>query len=357
MSENAAEGHLVGIDLARVVAILLVVLQHVLFFGGLPNEGGVLTRIQMRVLEALSQCCVDLFGLISGYVAYRSARWNLRRFSSLWLQVWFTGLIALSVAHLCFGAPVAKGDLLQALFPLWGDEYWYFTGYSVVFVLAPLLNRLPRLPIVLVSLALACGITVLPGGVEVLPLDKGYSAAWLVILFVFGAFLREHEHRLLRSPTRCFAIAGAALVTTVAQRLAMSSCPWLRTLFRDEWTLFYYTSPTTLCLAVFLLLGLVRLKIAPGRTARVVSLLAPCAFGVYLLHVQPVVFNHVWRGSFAWLGRVPTLGFSFAAVAACVGVYALLGGVEMMRRRLAALLRRIISGACKSDNKKLVLSA
>lgn len=67
----------VGVDAARILAILLVVFQHILFLGGLENDGGALRRFSARFLEATSQCCVDLFGLISGYMGCRTAKWHL----------------------------------------------------------------------------------------------------------------------------------------------------------------------------------------------------------------------------------------------------------------------------------------
>ena len=139
-----------GLDLARNLAVLLVIVQHLVFLGGLSNDGmGSLHKFQARLLEAASQSCVDLFGLLSGYLGVATLGWKWRKFGKLWLQVWSTGILLLggctAVGWLCpnafAGHLPTRADWLTAAFPLLCDEYWYFTGYLFVFLFAPPLNR------------------------------------------------------------------------------------------------------------------------------------------------------------------------------------------------------------------------
>ena len=329
-----------GIDAARILAIFLVVLQHVVLLGGIDNDGGFLKRLPLRFLEASSQCCVDLFGLITGYVCWRTTTWNVRRFASLWLQVWTTGLLVLGVLALA-GHPVASGDWLRGLFPLVFDEYWYFTGYAVVFALMPFLNRIParfRNTLCLVLFAVVSAFTFWPGGLRHLPLAKGYSAAWLVILFLFGATLRDLSPRWRVRPRTCFAFAAAMIAATVAQRLVISAIPALRRFFADEWTLLPYTSPTVVLTAAALLVGLARLEIGDGLVRKMITLLAPCAFGVYLLHVQPLFFESVWKGSFAPLNALPDALIIPAILLVVLLAYLACFLVELLRRYVCARL-------------------
>ena len=327
-----------GIDAARILAIVLVVLQHVVFQGGLDNDGGALRRLAQRALESSSQCCVDLFGLITGYVCWRATTWDLRRFASLWLQVWMTGLLVLGGLAL-FGHPVAPIDWLRGCFPLCLDEYWYFTGYAVVFALMPLLNRLPhRLAICVVIFLVVSAFTCWPGGLALLPLEKGYSAAWLVILFLFGGALREFASRRTIRPLRCFLFAGAMVGVMVAQRLVLSSIPRLRALFADEWTLLPYTSPTVVLMAAALLLGLAHLEIRSELARKAIGVLAPCAFGVYLLHVQPLFFASVWKGSLAAINELPDALFVLAIPVVVVLVYLVCTSLELLRRTICAFI-------------------
>lgn len=337
-----------GLDLARNLAIFLVIVQHVAFLGGLSNDGmGEAHKFQARMLEALSQSCVDLFGLLSGYLGVKAVGWKWRKFGRLWLQVWSTGLLTLSVCSLvglvwpgAFGGHLpAAGDWLTAAFPLVRDEYWYFTGYLFVFLLAPVVNRLLfaegreriGLSAAAVLFAVICGTTVFPGGVTWLPLAKGYSAAWLVCLYVFGAALRRTEARWNAIHAGWyFAVAAAGVSATVLQRLSMASVPALKNLFADEWTLAHYTSPTVTLVAAVLLLGCARLDPSRfgDRLTRINAALASCAFGVYLIHVQPFFFLHGFKFRFAFLDRVPDGLFAVSVLGTSAALYFIFAALE-----------------------------
>ena len=343
LAQTMAEKRNYGVDAARILAIFLVVVQHVVFLGGLDNDGGTIRRLAQRTMEASSQCCVDLFGLITGYVCWRVTKWNWRRFASLWLQVWMTGLLVLGATALA-GRPVAPFDWLRGCLPLCLDEYWYFTGYAVVFALMPLLNRMPGRNVVAIVLFLVISVfTCWPGGLERLPLAKGYSAAWLVVLFLFGGTLRTIEERMTIRPFWCFLFAGAMVGVTIAQRLALSAIPALRELFADEWTLLPYTSPTAVMTAAALLLGLSRLDFGDGLARKTIAVVSPCAFGIYLVHVQPTFFETVWKGSFAALNALPDVLFVPAVLVVAVVVFLVCFAIEFLRRTLVSRARRKIT--------------
>ncbi len=342
-----------GLDLVRNLAIFLVVVQHIAFLGGLSNDGmGGVHKLQARFMEAISQCCVDLFGLLSGYLGVAALGWNWKKFGRLWLQVWTTGLLVLAgcagIGLLCpsafSGSLPSSADWLTAACPLLRDEYWYFTGYLFVFLLAPLLNRYvfcagrERIGFAAagVLFLIVCGTTVCPGGTGWLPLEKGYSAAWLVCLYVFGAALRRAEGRLrsLR-PVVFFVVAALLVSVTAGQRLVMASVPAIKSLFADEWTLHHYTSPTVTLAAAAILLGCARLRPSAfgGLFGHLNATLSPCAFGIYLLHVQPYFFHCGFKGRFAWLDSVPDALFGVTLLLTATVLFLLFAAIEFSRRK------------------------
>ena len=345
-----------GLDLVRNLAIFLVIVQHIAFLGGLANDGmGMAHKLQARFLEALSQSCVDLFGLLSGYLCVAASGWKWRKLGKLYLQVWTTGLFVLggcALVGLAFpsafhGCLPVREDWLTAAFPLLRDEYWYFTGYLFVFLLAPILNQLlfsegrerTGLAVAALLFCVVCGMTALPGGVTRLPLADGYSAAWLVCLYVFGAVLRRFENRLSSVRTAAFfVLAAAGVAATVAQRIAMAAVPALKSFFSDVWTLSSYTSPTVTLTSMSLLLGCARLKTSSfgGRFLRLNAALASCAFGIYLFHVQPFFFRNVFKGHFAFIDRAPDGLFALVVLGTACALYLLFAGIEVARRYLVS---------------------
>ncbi|GEM_PF-2439678 len=346
-----------GVETARILAIFLVVLQHIVFLGGILNDDlNALQRLQARSLEAVSQCCVDIFGLISGFVlagaiAHSTATgtWLQRQlhrwigFGKLWCQVWCTGLLVLGICWLAVhcgviaATPVAT-DWQRALLPLLKDEYWYSTGYFFVFLLTPILLPFARWKhakwLALALFVIACGVTAFPGGKDALPLNNGYSAAWLVILAFWGMVLRNLlPSRFLtrKQGLLCACIALLMLSVTICQRLVMAAIPAVKECFRDEWTLHHYPSPTIVIAAAAILLA--STTFTPGHRARkLICGLSSCAFGVYLIHVQPFFFEHCFKGQFASLATLPWYLFGITILLLAAAIFTACALVEVLRQ-------------------------
>lgn len=326
--------HLYGIDYARIAAIFLVILQH-LTISGVDSAGHpFLYRISARLMEALAQPCVDLFALISGYVCL-TATWRPMRYFKLWLQVVFTAAVIVAVVPLVAAAPVSR-DWLKVLTPVCHDTYWYFTGYTVVFLLMPVLNRLMRLKWACTGAFALVAVLAILQTLGVLSaftfLNDGYSAAWLVVLYAVGAGLRQIEDRLPRTPWPYFVLAFACVLLTMAQRLFTGY---------DDWTLFKYTSPTNVVAAASLLVGFLRLP-SPDFGGTAIRALSSAAFGVYLWHVHPLFFRQCWFGSFTFFNDIPGWAYAAAMLGTAGLAFLLIAAVELLRIRLFSCIGRCV---------------
>ena len=361
-----------GLDVARCVAIFLVVLQHILFLGGLSNEGaGACHKLQARFLEAASQCCVDIFGLLTGYLMAGtkltfarlddSARSRFGKFAPLWAQVFSTGLLVLGgcwafAALSGRGVVPAGADWLRAAFPIWFDEYWYFTGYFFVFLLAPVVAAAARQPwarTLALALFVAIGAdTAWPGGLlgdfalpTCLMLKGGYSSVWLILLAFWGMVLKNEESRRKKeawAPSSCrvpLAVCAVLMAVTAGQRFVMAAVPSVKAFFADEWTLHHYTSPTVVLASAAFLLGCARLDFG-RRIRKFLFLAAPCAFGVYLLHVQPFFFATYFKGRFAFLDSVPGCLFGLVSLVLSALIFGICVVLELVRR---AAVRKFVT--------------
>ena len=83
-----------GIDLARIVAMVLVILFHFFDWGGVDVARS--NSVSLRYARVFSWCCIDVFALISGYVAI-GRTWHFRRWVNMWIQVFTTGLVCAAV--------------------------------------------------------------------------------------------------------------------------------------------------------------------------------------------------------------------------------------------------------------------
>lgn len=211
-----------GIDLLRMVSMLLVVILHV------EGHGGVLESAQGHNVywaylpEAFAFSAVNVYALVSGYVGV-AARWRPANLISLWLQVAFYSVGLTALCGIVFPGTVGLTDLLHAAMPVTYQyvDYWYFTAYFALFFLIPLLNHLvhtmPRRQLRAMLLVLLLVFSVFPTMTrhDRFSLDNGYTVWWLAILYLLGGYVRQYH---------AFEKSGAAGPGGICRVLAARLC-------------------------------------------------------------------------------------------------------------------------------------
>ena len=132
-----------GIDLLKIVSMIMVALLHVLGNGILSSSNIFSWHYELGyAIEILCFCAVNCYAIISGYLNY-GAKFRYSRILQLYLQVLFyTCLITLGF-YIAKPEVVTKTVVIRALFPFaFSDVYWYFTAYFCMFFFLPFLNRL-----------------------------------------------------------------------------------------------------------------------------------------------------------------------------------------------------------------------
>ena len=172
-----------GIDLLRMVSMLMVVTLHIL------GQGGVMALCPIGspayaatwFLQTLVLCGVNCFGMISGYVGVNS-RFKVSKGLKLWLQVFFYMLSITVLFYIFKPSAVIPVMWLRAFLPVTLKQYWYVSAYFIVFIFSPFINKmllsLERRQLWLL-LAVSFFVTTIwePLGINgVFSLEVGYSA-------------------------------------------------------------------------------------------------------------------------------------------------------------------------------------
>ena len=312
-----------GIELLRIFAMLLAAVLHILKKGGVitASEGNLAAYSTVWLLEAAAYCAVNCYALISGYVGYsdRPKPLRLARCIELWLQVVFYSVIITTVYCIAGVGSVGVSDFADAFLPVTSKQYWYFTAYIGMFFFIPLLNalvrRLNRRALVSLCIMLIAVFSLYDTFAsfwkkDPLALVGGHSPLWLGVLYIFGAAMKKLRVPESMSSKKALLIYASAAVFTALFKITGD-----RLLRFVPGSLFVRdTSPTVLLCAAALLVAFARFK--PGRKLTEFAVLfAPAAFGVYLLHVSPLVFEHVIGNRFAFIGRLPCPLIPFAVLA------------------------------------------
>ena len=321
-----------GIELLRIFAMLLAAVLHILKKGGVitASEGNLAAYSTVWLLEAAAYCAVNCYALISGYVGYsdRPKPLRLARCIELWLQVVFYSVIITTVYCIAGVGSVGVSDFADAFLPVTSKQYWYFTAYIGMFFFIPLLNalvrRLNRRALVSLCIMLIAVFSLYDTFAsfwkkDPLALVGGHSPLWLGVLYIFGAAMKKLRVPESMSSKKALLIYASAAVFTALFKITGD-----RLLRFVPGSLFVRdTSPTVLLCAAALLVAFARFK--PGRKLTEFAVLfAPAAFGVYLLHVSPLVFEHVIGNRFAFIGRLPFPLIPFSVLASA-GVILVVG--------------------------------
>lgn len=357
---HSARNH--GIELLRIFAMLLAAVLHILKKGGVitASEGNLAAYSTVWLLEAAAYCAVNCYALISGYVGYsdRPKPLRLARCIELWLQVVFYSVIITTVYCIAGVGSVGVSDFADAFLPVTSKQYWYFTAYIGMFFFIPLLNALVRrvnrralvsLCIMLIAVFSLYDTFASFWKKDPLALVGGHSPLWLGVLYIFGAAMKKLRVPESMSSKKALLIYASAAVFTALFKITGD-----RLLRFVPGSLFVRdTSPTVLLCAAALSVAFARFKPCRKLTEFAV-LFAPAAFGVYLLHVSPLVFEHVIGNRFAFIGRLPFPLIPFAVLASA-GVILAVGlaadkvrillfkalGVPKMCRKAEKSIRRL----------------
>ena len=191
----------IGVELFRVVSMILVVMLHVLGHGGVYSHTEFLSDNYKVAwfLETAAYCSVNCYALISGFANVKS-NFKFRRIVLLWLEV-FTLNVGMTVFMNFFvpSVELTSTEWRRALLPLLTSEFWYFCSYTLMFPLLPILNKgilsLKKYQhlIIMFFLMSPTIIKLIASSMDErfrFELAGGYSTMWLICLYVVGAYFR-----------------------------------------------------------------------------------------------------------------------------------------------------------------------
>lgn len=351
-----------GIDALRVLAMFMVVIVHIMNLGGVLNSTYRFTSQYESgwLLHSAAFCAVDVFALVSGYV-WVNGKYRYRNIVELWLQVVFYTISITALFHVLSPGSVSAMDWLKAAFPLMFGQYWYFSSYFAMYLFIPLLNIvLEKMEknqlfcfIGIVLLWFSCIQTLFYS--DVFGTMDGYSAIWLMILYLVGGCIRKYSTRKRRESRSYF--AGYLLLVALT---------WLSKLIIELLTravleepragnyLISYKSPTILLAAICLFLTFERMDV-PLSIKKGTQVLAPLTFGVFLIHANPLVSIYIMNNRFSSYASFPWPIEIFAVLGTAAMINLICYGMEYMRVLLFRKLKiRKNLDMLESSTKKML---
>lgn len=336
-----------GIDLLRIVSMVMIVLMHVLSFGGILWDGENFSASYYICwcFEALSVCAVNCYAMISGYVGYGKPT-RISKLLQIWLQVLFYGVIALLVFGIMDLDKWNATNLKQTFMPVTMGKYWYISAYFGLFLLKPVLHgavdKMSRKSLLAALLGVYAVFTIVPTAFDQNPfgLSYGYSVLWLSILYLTGAYLKKYEvaSKIKTRKVLCIWAGSVAIIflgKTIGELLTnrIFGEPRYGNLFM------YYTSPFVVVIALCMVLLFARIRMESGNMQKAVCILSSATLGVYLIHLEPFVLEELLRGCTSFLADYNVILMALIVFGIALGIYLACTILELVRIKLFEVIR------------------
>lgn len=341
----------VGIEILRIISMLMIVMLHVLLFGLKYNELNIFSMkgAITNLLEAICFCAVNIYAIITGYVLVNK-RPKINRLIDLWFQVIFYLLMSCILIFILYPQNFSKISLIFAFIPVITNKYWYFTGYFVMFWCIPLYNWIisnltmkQYRKMIFVMLFVFCLLGWISSVLSntTFGLNYGYSFLWLSVLYFLGAGIKLYglelffiKRKISQNTILFIALFSGAL--TFISKIVLSKLTMMvlgHELFVDAF--YSYLSPTVLIETICLVIYFSNLKI---RGSKALTKISGATFGVYLIHQTPFFTNYCWN-FLSKYRTAPIFKYILVILVSVICIYVVCTLIEMIRSFIFDKLR------------------
>ena len=183
-------------EIMRIISMFMIVLGHILLFGGLLESSNQNVRYVCNLIEFILIVHVNSYILVSGYYQSNSSF----KKAKLWKIInasWFYRIVIM-LAFLTLGLiSIPKLQFIKDIFPIMLKDYWYVKLYILLYCLSPFINKMidsfnkyEYQMFLFVCFIIISIIPTLTGG-EFFE-NSGYTLYNFIYLYTIGAYLRKY---------------------------------------------------------------------------------------------------------------------------------------------------------------------
>ncbi len=287
-----------GIDLAKWLAMFMIVVIHNLLNGGvLSVKSTNINNLSYWFLENIAIVGVNMFALASGYLLINK-KIKVQHVIDLWKNVIFWSVVP-TLIIMEWTRNWNLINIAKAFFPFFTGRYWYFNAYVGLCLLIPFINEgykkltqqsCERIVILLLLFSVTVGM------LNKFFLMGGYSTQWLLIMYLTGAYIHTTTRNL--SKISNLLLIGIfllmALVSLLGEYVSIKHVGHL-------YIWFNYNSPMVVVQSIALFLVFERMNVKSTRIKTFLKKFTPLTFSVYLIDANPEFFNIVLRSAFRFV--------------------------------------------------------
>lgn len=280
-----------GLDLLRFISMFMIIILHVLLFGGILKSVTLnsVNYFLSYFLESLSICAVNCFILISGYfLIYQKFR--LQKLVKLWFEIIFYSYLFLSIAYI-FDYPISHSNLIKSLLPVLSGTNWFVSCYIMLYILFPFYNKFilslskkeTDIFVIILLLLFSLWGFVFPDVTAVT--TNGYNILWISFVYLLGAYIRLNEQYFAR--IKWYWYLAAYLLSSIATLSA--GIFFVYVINRSFVPMLNYNSIFIITAAVSLFCLFKKKPAGNSAFDKCIFFATPAVFGIYLIHINMFV--------------------------------------------------------------------
>ena len=280
----------------------MIVGCHFATHGGFQFNSQMVTipRLWWNFLELGGNFGVDVFVLISGYFLIGSNKLHIKpiKIIKLWGQIVFYS-IALFVVSICLNRDsFSVRGIINGIFPITFDQWWFASTYFVMYLIHPYLNRMLHS----ISKKEYQKLLIMLLGIwSIIPTITGttfQSNKLIEFLFYYSiaGYIKLHGFQKKRTCKQWFLLWSIFSILTYLFSVVVMVIGTKNDLFLS-YSLFFYSrnSILTIFRAISFFMLFLNMKV---KTSKVINRISACAFGVYLLHDSSLLRGILWNNVF-----------------------------------------------------------
>lgn len=331
----------INLDLLKILAMFLVVVSHYIFHGLKSNElhyswdvstvGGIMEYTIVELMYIISCVAVNCFVMITGYFCIERVDFRWKGIIKTITTTLFYSIIFLLLAKVT-NKQITTPVIINSIFPIHQELYWFVTSYVGLMLIAPFLSRLAiginkRVYMVLLCVLFIISFRLLYGKVF-----AGFSS----IIFFSFLYLLAGYVKLYSIPQKWIDNKGYILlmvwgiiyliVTCANVFLCEGTSFLLRSFSYDSLILF-------LSVATFIYFAYLRLE---SNFWKSLSKVTPYVFGVYLLHDNPIFRVDLWNKCIPTYYNIPIY---FHCLIVSFVIFTIGIVIDYLRNKLFILIR------------------
>lgn len=282
-----------GVELLRIIAMILVMIVHADFFSlGIPTIENLynapVPTVTRFLIQSLSICCVNVFVLISGYFGIRP---KLKGLVSFVYQILFFFCLIYVVCIIIGISGIRPYGFLQCL--CLTPANWFVKAYLLLYIISPVLNSFVDMQNRTLHKHVLIGFyiiqTIYGCMFAASFFENGYGTLSFIGLYLLGRYINIYHPTFsnlrLRYDLAIYFICAGVITLLAVGLLKIGKNP--------DYILYTYINPLVIIESLALILSFTKLSFK----SKITNWIASSAFAVYLLHANPNLLKEFYAGT------------------------------------------------------------